>query len=307
MSRTTAVKTAKLTAKDRAEIVRRVEQELAAAKNGTRGRIYTTHEEVRVSDMKVSKDAQRKTNMRRVEKMAANFDPFAIGTLLLSKRAGEYWVIDGGHRWAMLNKIGWADQLLTCTVYHGLTVSEEAALFLKFAERVNLNSFERFRISLVSKDEIACSIQAVLDSLNMKIYLGPGKNTVSAVAALEAVYTNSGRNKQRNTEGTGRYHHVLRDTLKTLREAFGEDSTSFDGSLIRAVGMILHHTQGAADLDRLVKVMARTGGPAQLLGLGANEHRTLRGPLPKATAEAIRKLYNVGIRTDSNRIPSLYR
>lgn len=293
--------TATLTAKDRAAIVKQIERELSGNTNGKRGRIYTTVEEIPISSIMVSETTQRKTNPRRVAKMVKDFHRLAIGTPDVSRRKnGDHYVIDGGHRVAVLREVGLGDESLECKIYHGLTMAEEAALFLQFAARTNVNTFDQFRISLAAMDEVASAINAVAESLGLKVENGPGRGHIQAVKALYAVYNGDGSKGQ-----GGRYHHVLRDALKVLKAAFGDDASSFDGDLIRAVGTLLHHTKGEIDLDRMATKLARSGGPAQVIGLGENERRTLGGAKAKGTAEAIRKMYNSGLR--SKTIPPLFK
>src|SRR5581483_8160255 len=127
--------------------------------------------ELSAAQLSIDPRVQRIVDPRRVAEIAANWDDLYVGTITVSHRVDplgikpEEWVIlDGQTRWNALKKVCGTDTT-TCTlpadVYTGLTLQEEAAMFLKHNNRKAVTPLDTFRIALVAQEEWAVNIRDI--------------------------------------------------------------------------------------------------------------------------------------------------
>jgi len=110
--------------------------------------------ELYIRDLAVDREIyQAPVNRARVSEMARHWDPNLCIPLAVSARAGGgYAVIDGGHRLAAAKKVGGIEKL-PCWVYSGLSIEEEAWLFVAFStKRRKISSYTNFRAMVASHD-----------------------------------------------------------------------------------------------------------------------------------------------------------
>jgi hypothetical protein len=67
-------------------------------------------------------------NEQKIQKIILNFNELALGELCVSRRARQNILIDGGHRWTALMRMGFAEA--PCEVYEGLTYEQEVMIFV---------------------------------------------------------------------------------------------------------------------------------------------------------------------------------
>ena len=91
---------------------------------------WTENRVIRLGDLQVNADYQRKVNMNRVRDIVENFNENLVAQLQVSERNGQYFVFDGQHTLkALALKFNDPDYPVVCRVYHGLTEGEEAKLY----------------------------------------------------------------------------------------------------------------------------------------------------------------------------------
>jgi hypothetical protein len=185
----------------------------------------TKFEKVKPNDVKLDASFQREPNVKRVDEMAAAFDPNMVGVPVLSRRAdGTMVALDGQHRIAAAKKAGHGEYPLLMEIHHGLSAEEEARLFLKLNEmRLPVPLFDRFKARLVEKDLIATEIEAQLERAGVKLAKSPAKRTVCAIQAVSRAY-------QRGN---------LEPTLRVLTEWMDGAAAAYDGELVKAVSAFL--------------------------------------------------------------------
>lgn len=202
-------------------------------------------EVVEIARMFVDHDYQRPLTSF-VTKVEENLNPALIMTLCVSLRtSGKYAVIDGQTRMVACERLGLT--ALPCLVYTGLSKADEARIFeLLQTERRNITSWTRFRAALVAKNPEALAINALVESVGLKIG-DPGG--IKSVAALEKGYREDS--------------FILERTLVALKEAWPDRTPS--GQFIRAVHYFFRKLAPNMDVDdqRLVTRL-RTAGTDQL-------------------------------------------
>src|SRR5688572_29248244 len=105
--------------------------QLPATTNGGRAMPTSTVSrevrEIEVGKLKVRSIYQRPLDERRVKKMTDAFDENLIGALEVSFADGQFWVVDGQHRLALLRAKG--IKTVNAVIHYGLSLEEEANLF----------------------------------------------------------------------------------------------------------------------------------------------------------------------------------
>lgn len=251
-----------------------------------------TDEWLWVSNLHGDSRYQRPIAKRKVRKIAAEFDPDALGSIYVSERDdGTFVVLDGHHRVvAVRDELGWTDQKVPCHVYHGLSLEDEARLFRKFNElRTRPRPIDLYRAKVVEGDPAALDIEKLLKSRGLVVNTGLAPNTVQAVQALERIYTNGGK-------------VVLGRALDVAARAWGARGDAYQGDVLTGIALVCSRFP-TANLDRLVKKLA-----AHEPGVLLSRARLLReseasagvsgsdGRVASATARVIVGLYNAGAR-----------
>lgn len=180
---------------------------------------------VKIKPVAITIDArfQRELDKSRVRSMVATFNPTLVGVLVVSARAnGSYVGIDGQHRREMLCEVGLGETPTLCEVHEGLSLKEEATLFLRLnGGRTAIRVFDKFKARLVAEDATATEIRRIVEHCGLAISKTPGTKHVCAIQSLESVHTRCGN---------------LAKTLTALTMWSKNDPMVFDGDLIKYVG-----------------------------------------------------------------------
>lgn len=246
---------------------------------------------INVAEIKVDAEAQRKLNKNFVSKIAQEFDPEKLGFPVVNKREdGTYYVIDGQHRVELMRAVGWGDQLLQCEAYEGLTLQEEAAVFLDRNNRLNIRTFDKFRIRITKGDPIACDVDRIVRAQGLRISQAPTDRNIRAVAALEKVYKLDFR--------------CLVRTLVILQNAYGLHRQVFDGALIEGIGNVCYRFNGEMDDERAINQLQK-GGTNTLLGKARVIQKATGRSLIDCVAAAAIEIYNSG--KGGKKLPSWWK
>lgn len=231
-------------------------------------------------ELSVEPEAQRGYDPKWAKDMADNWDDDKLGVLEVSLRGGKYFVTDGQHRRGALIKMGLGHVPVPCVIFEHDEITEEAKRYLAGnIEKRKPNSIDAFRISVTAKVPEAVAIQAVLDEFSYRFTFSPGQNDLSAVSSVEWVY--------RRGQST-----LLRKTFKSLEDTWGRERSARDGSLIKAMALVLDKVGDQMDLASLADKLARDGTPAKLLGT-ARTHKMATGKaLYVQAAEVMVNIYN---------------
>jgi hypothetical protein len=231
--------------------------------------------------MRVSPVSQREFNHSHAQELAANFDLEGFGFPVVNFRDGHWYVIDGQHRVAALRLIGWGpEQQIQCEAYDGLSEVEEAERFLKRNRRRTITAFDNFRVAVNAGREIECDIDRIVRAAGLKISRDTTDGSISAVAALRAVYE------------LGR-PGILARTLRIVRDAYGGHGAALRQELITGIGHVCRRYEGTLDDRLLIERLAKLpGGALGLVGRAAVTKKQLGKPLAHCVAAAAVEIYN---------------
>lgn len=228
-----------------------------------------------------------------VDKIAADWDPALVGTLVLSQRSKtRYALIDGQTRaeGARRNNI----KELPAVVYTDLTVQQEAELFAKFqTQRRAMHSADRFKAEVISGHETAVKIDEITRKHGYVVHSNTatvnGLTPINAPAALEYVY----RGAKDKRAATRPSPELLERTLETITKAWPKKPESARSAIIiRGLGLFLAK-EGRVDEERLATRLGKVQ-PTEIAkrAQALREGRGISGTNPRETAEAIAAQYN---------------
>jgi hypothetical protein len=240
--------------------------------------------ERKVGDLWVDPNVQRSLRKARVEKMAGDFKPDAVGVLTTSFRtAKRIHVIDGQHRYRAAEAAAYTGTIQTME-YHGLSIPEEAALFRLLNTTEKPSRIDQFLISCVEQNADALRIAKYLADNGWAVGTSGTESRLSAIGSLERVYSLS--------------PDAAASTLGVLTAAFGHRAAAVQGALIEGIGRMLARYGTGVDLDDLAKRLASfPGGPDGLVGHARGQAATRTGNLSTHVARVVTILYNQRRRT----------
>lgn len=246
-------------------------------------------EELDCMQFSIDPRVQRQLNEVRVQNISEDFKPHALGLITASRRVdGHIYVLDGAHRVSAARKAGF-DGLMATRVFTGLTLAEEAGMFLTTNTTRAVQPIDRFKVRVTMGDPAAVSINHVLRHYGLQVnWAGNGAiNAVSAVGTLEKVYYGAGVRPQ------GEYSDLVDRVIGTIHKAYGPNGEriNYSRTMLEGLGIFWATFSKRIDPDRLTQILQDTV-PRQI----AAQARTLRdakgGTIGENAAEVIHRLYN---------------
>jgi hypothetical protein len=212
---------------------------------------------VKLSLMKVSPVAQRKSKPQWASYIAANMDLDKFGTPELSYRDGYFFIMDGQNRIAGLKKwLGgeghWEDEHLDCWVSTGLSEKEEADRFLGLGSQKKIDAFEKFKIALTAEHEAETAIARIVKEEQLIISLDDRPGAVGAAAVLVRIYERDGAD-------------ILRAALQITRDSYGD--AALKGEVIEGIALLCRRYNGVLNAQEAISALSSVhGGVNGLLG-----------------------------------------
>lgn len=187
--------------------------------------------------------------------------------------------------------IGWGDQQIQCECYEGLTVAEEAELFLRRDERLAISTFDKFRIGITARRDIECDIDRIVRANQLVISRNKTDGAISAVGTLKKVYQRAG--------GV-----VLGRTLRIIRDAYGD--AGFSSPVIDGIALLCQRYNGELNDEKAVARLAGAhAGVNGLLGRAANLQKQTGNTKNHCVAAAAVDIINAG--RGGTKLPAWWR
>lgn len=248
---------------------------------------------VPLGELQVDPDAQRRLSMSWVKEHTADFDVDQLGYIVVNKRpSGKYFIVDGQHRVMLMREVGWGDQKIHAECFEGLTQAQEADLFIARNDRRAVQPYDKFRVAVTAGHPDAVAIEKIVNEHGMVIAQGAGEGVIMAVSALQKVYHGAGIASDK--EGP----QALRNTMKTIVQAWGKTSGAVSGDVITGIGLVQLRYNGRIDQkDLATKLAPFPGGGPGLVGKGKALREMNGRPVSHCIAAIIVDQYNKGKRT----------
>jgi hypothetical protein len=119
--------------------------------------------------LQVSPAYQRNLVESKAVSMASAWSWFACGTIIVGKRNGVFWVIDGQHRVAAAKRRS-DIKTLPCLVFESDSIAQEAQGFLDAnTGRRPVFSTDKYRAALAADDATAVKFNGICSRLNIRV------------------------------------------------------------------------------------------------------------------------------------------
>jgi hypothetical protein len=257
--------------------------------------------EIPASDLTVDPRVQREANPARVRRMADNWDDNMVGVLVVSHRTTAGFsgpkppesnvVLDGQTRLEAFRLVCNDDRVtsapLLAQVYEGLTLSEEAQIFLQHNDRRAVTPLDRFRIAVTAREEWALDIH---DMTTRKGWFaqgmgnGPNARRFAAVGTLEKLYLAD--------EGQS-----LRRVLDVIDAAWQNPAGALCPETVGGLGTLFQRYGDRIDSRALVLKLGKIGFNRFMSGVADRRRVNPGTSVSKAAADWTLDLYNSGRRT----------
>lgn len=261
------------------------------AKSFDDGSHSTIESLVKVSDLYLDTTYQRLPNEVKVSNIARNFDPDAFGIIICSAREDNVIaIIDGGHRIAALRLLGLENKTVNALVYFNLSIEDEARIFtLINQDRTKPKTVDIFKAQVAANDQQAIGLNSILSTLGLRAVNAPGNGIVRGIGTLKEIYKNAG-------------HLNTQYSLTTLKNAFGDHSSTFNVDAVTALAIIFKKYGALIDSERIVNALKKFGSIDGMINQAKMMNVRNTNPIKYTTLPfIIIENYNSKLRT--NRIP----
>lgn len=171
---------------------------------------------------------QRALSQRQIDRAAANFDPYQINPVKVSRREGINYVFNGQHTVEMVAKAsGSRETPVWCMIYDDLEYQHEADIFANQMRYVRaLSPLEIFAANLEAGNDRQLTILALIESYGLKIGDSSNGNRIGAIATVEAIYDKYG-------------YQTLSRVLRLCVGAWEGEANSLSGKMLTAVAKLV--------------------------------------------------------------------
>lgn len=231
--------------------------------------------------LQVHPDYQRDLIEHKVKQITADWSWIACGALIVGKRGGVYWVIDGQHR-AMAAKRRSDIEQIPCLVFDTESVKQEAQGFLDSnTNRKPVSSMGRHKGMVAAGNDTASFVQLQIDALGLQV-----KGTSGRAGDLKCI----GWCMKRASEDRERFKRVL----SLVTEMSNKDGIFVPERVLEGVWILdTKCGEGLAD-KRLVQRLKDKGAKA-LLGAAGRAAALYNGGGGKVWAQGMLSELNKGL------------
>lgn len=228
-------------------------------------------------------------SQRRVDKMAAEWDPSKVGTITVSKRTdGTQFVPDGAHRTAAARAVGQPE--LPAVIHEGLSAAGEAELFVGLNTFNSPSAISNFMGRLHRGDTDAKEIKEIIAAHEWRIGQTAEDGNISAISAIESVYKSAS-----GTLPDDRYPEVLSWVLDVTTAAWEHDRDAAHGAMLKGLAQLIGRFGSDVDTKKLVIGLSATR-PRIILGKATSLRDAVGGTIPAHVAKVLVGIHNSGRR-----------
>lgn len=237
---------------------------------------------------------QRAVDPNRVRKIAQSFTPSGLGTITVSKRPdGKLVIVDGQHRVTVVSSIGYEGRL-NCQVYEGLSLAEEAQLFLLLNDYKTISPVDRFHAKVIAADPDSVEIRDILGRHGWTVTQTNSTGALASITEVERLY-HGGVTKK------GPRPDLVDLVIDVITIAWGHDCHGVHNAIIGGLGQLFARYD--IKLDSQIKIVDELSKvrPGNLLAKARNLQDSRGGTVNSALAEVVVGMHNKKRR--SGRLP----
>jgi uncharacterized protein DUF6551 len=238
---------------------------------------------IRLADVVFVPEVNRDVDEKWVKYLVHNWDPTLLDIPKVAAENGHYIPIRGQHRLRALLEMTPGGRV-EAQVEEGLSRKEMARQFAQEKVR-GVRAFDRFVKLLYAGEPEHVRIGEIVTGAGCHLGLGGSDGAVSCVSTLQKLFS-------WDLSGA-----ILERVFAILTAAWGHSATNFNGDLVQGVGELIRRFPDVNDIRVRGKLSALSGGALALLGRGRTVKEIQGGTVAGGVAEAVRQLYNRGLRT----------
>jgi hypothetical protein len=225
-------------------------------------------------------------DQRRVDKMASMFNPDALGVLILSEREdGTLVCLDGMHRCLSARKAGHT-ALMEAKVFTGLTLAEEASLFLLYNDKKDPSAVSKFNTRVVAEDPVAQDIDRIIRSHGWRVATSTHPGCINAINKAEDVYrTGAG------SVANGVHPEILDRVLSIITAAWGHDQHGVHQAILAGMGQVIGRFGTKVDSDKMIAEIRGTR-PETIIGSARSMAGVQRTSVSAALARDLARMHD---------------
>lgn len=221
--------------------------------------------------------------------IAENFKPPALGSVAISVREdGTQVILDGRHRVEAAKLVGWTGGI-PADFYWGLSLEEEAEMFLKLNSFRSPSRIAKFLVRVTQGDPEAIAINDILKANEWRVAPGGFRGYFAAIAAIERVY----RGLKPLTKGA--HPDQVDRVIRTATAAWGHEVAAVHQTILIGLGALFARYGDQVNDVRLIAELAKRN-PHELL----RDARTLQGLQGGSVGAALARvavgIYNKNLR-----------
>lgn len=246
---------------------------------------------VSVNDLEVDPQVQRfRYNPRKVEQIVRNYNEGRLGLVTVSKRnAVTMVVVDGWHRWEATRRVTDSNGTLKCRVFEGLTLAEEAQMFLDLNPGNQPTALDRYRMRLLTEDPETKAIDAAIHAYGWEVHPQKAVGHLQCVVALHRI--------QKLADASEATTDLLKNTMLVVSRAWPGDKDAGAAVILEGAAAVINEYREKLDLNRLVtQLRDYAGGPGALASNAQQLSRVTRARAPMSVADLMVKQYNLNLR-----------
>lgn len=194
---------------------------------------------------------QRDLNLNKVREFAACWSWIGCAAIVVAKRDGQFWVVDGQHRVAGANRRSDIAEL-PCIVFQSKGVEHEASTFLQVnTNRKPIDSIARHRARLAAGDATSLLIESVIKGAGFSVAPNMCTSTKRTVRCVGWCYKQAADNP-----------NAFRKVVHLAAEmAIAEDdSKPLSEKVLQGLSYLHRHCENGLDDPRLVSRIKAVGG-----------------------------------------------
>lgn len=250
--------------------------------------------DLKVGELTLDPRVQRtRLKEAKVRNIYRNFNPAALQIITVSLRKDlSYVVLDGMHRVEAVRRLTDNTGTVPCHVLEGLTLAQEAEIFLALNYSDKPHVIDRYRISVVAEDVTDTAIDELVHAYGYTVSDQTANGHINAVVALRQLHELSLKIEAEPS--------LVQATLLVVSKAWGNDRHGTQSSVLLGIGRVIAEYGSALDLDHLAqKLSSYRGGPQGLVTTARAMSTLRRTRVAMGIAELIVDEYNKGKHTGS--------
>lgn len=257
-----------------------------------------SEEELSVSELGIDHRVQRAmVDMNKVQSIVSNYNADAIGIITVSRREdGTQIVLDGWHRTEAMRRITDNQGTIHARVFEGLTLQEEASMFLALNTTNQPKLYDRWKVRVTEGDPVAVQATETLRHFGWKPNNQMVDGTMCAIGSLERIFLLS--------EKAQVEPNLVHAVIMVITKAWGHNRYGVVAPIFEGIGRLIAEHGSKLDLGHLVSVLKEYKGGPQTLHQEARVLGGLRNiRISMAVADQLTERYNKGKKAEKNQLP----